>query len=369
MNHNQNPQNQKNLKETRNRDQKNSKATPNESQIKKRANAWRDMFSSFNKIMRYVFFFYIILLIPQIIDIIGIEKHLREQGKPLIQYWEFIFIIPGFFVSLLIFETVKKISKPFILQNWLEHKRIKETPKQRLNRVQTFFNTIVYYTLAVGINYYLIMSYSPRYMPRLLAGELNILDFFEQWGEIPEFPVRVFFMISIGHHFERTYQHIFKNVKGNNFWIMILHHIVTINLMLSCYFGRLFMYGIPVLFIHDIGDIFVGYVKVVREIKQWKHLVIPVFVVLFLIWIYTRTVIFAWEIFFPTFFFIFSERTFYFYYTHSFAIFGMAILFVLNQYWAFGMANSAFLKVFKKSGDALHFEGETVDINSEKKKH
>ena len=251
----------------------------------------------------------------------------------------------------------------------LEHSRINETPEQRLNRVQTFFNTIFYYSFAVSINYYLIITYSPRYMPRFLNGELKIRTFLDIWGEMPEQPVRVFFMLSVGHHVERTYQHIRHNIKGNNFWIMILHHVVTINLMLCCYLNRHFLYGIPVLFIHDIGDIFVGWVKVVREIRQWKNLVIPVFVVLFIIWVYTRIFIFVYELMYPTL----TELIFMappdFMMNHIFGIFGLLILLVMNSYWAFGMANSAYQKVFKKSGDALHFEGETVDIDAEKKKN
>ena len=338
-----------------------------EARITKSVNKWRDLFTSFDQMMKFIFVIYLVLIILMANNAIAIETYFVGKGMSAINFYEFLLIIPGIAISFTIFWLVKWSTKAFILRNQLNHSRIKETQEERLNRVQTFFNTVVYYTLSVSINYYLIMTYSPRYMPRFLNGDLKIETFLSTWGEIPEQPVRVFFMISIGHHIERTYQHVRHNLKGNNFWVMILHHVLTINLMLCCYLNRHFVYGIPVLFIHDIGDIFVGWVKLVREIKQWKHLAVPIFVALILIWIYTRIFIFVTELLYPTFTDLIFQFAPDFLINHLFALLGLLILLVMNCYWAFGIANSGYQKVFKKNGDAIHFEGETVDFESEKK--
>lgn len=341
--------------------------TQREARIKQSSNKWRDRFGSVDQIMKFVFIIYLGLVVVLAKNALAIEGYFLQRGAVPTDFTEFFFIIPGMIISFTIFKLVKWASKDFILRNLVEHSRIKETPDERLNRVQSFFNTIVYYTLAVTINYSIIMTYTPSYMPRFLGGNLKIDNFLAIWGEVPARPVRIFFVLSIGHHFERTYQHIRHNLKGNNFWIMILHHVITINLMFCAFLNRHLIYGISILFLHDIGDILVGWVKVVREIRHWKHLVIPVFLVLFVVWVYTRNFIFGYEILYPTITQLSLSAPTNYLQNQIFGIGGLLILFFMNVYWAFGMANSAYQKVFKKSGDALHFEGETVDIDAEKK--
>lgn len=363
-------------KDTKNRNPKSQKQSPNsldqdekkiDEILQKKSDKATSMFTSFDKIMRAIFVVYFIMIVMMIRNIINIEQYFIETGKEPTNFKEFWLIIPGFFVSLFIWEGVRYLTRDFVIKYKIEHNRISETPEGRIRRIQSAINSIVFYTLSVGINYYLIVKHAPKYMPVTLGGKLDINSYPETWPAVVSTPVRLFFVISIGHHFERTYQHVVNNIKGNNFWIMIVHHIVTINLMICCYCNRQFLFGIPILFLHDIGDIFVGIVRIVREIKFLKFLTIPLFFTLFLVWVFTRIYIYGFEILFvfamDGLFRLPSE----FYVNQWVATFGMCILMFLNVYWTFGMIVSGYQKLVAKTGDAMHFEGETVDRKFERR--
>lgn len=335
--------------------------------LQKQSDKATHWFSSFDKIMRFIFGIYIIMIMLMIRNIISIEHYFLSLNLPATNFKEFLLIIPGFFISLFIWEAIRYFTRGFIIKYKIEHNRIKETKEGRIRRVQAAFNSIIYYSICVGINYFLIITYAPDYMPVTLGGSLNIDAYPEIWPTYVCDPVRIFFVLSIGHHFERTYQHIANNLKGNNFWIMIVHHIVTITLMVCCYCNRQFLFGIPILFLHDIGDIFVGIMRLVREITFLKFLTIPCFFSLFVVWVFTRVYIFGTEIFFDFSTSGVFKMTDDFVVNQYFAVGGMAILMFLNVYWTFGMIVSGYQKLVVKTGEAMHFEGETVDRKAERR--
>ena len=136
---------------------------------------------------------------------------------------------------------------------------------------------------------------------------------------------------------------------------MLLHHYLTIILMLNCFAHRQYLFGIPILLIHDLTDTFVNVMRIVREIQGWDFLVLPVYGFFVSVWIFTRNIIFNVELVHP----LFTDQIFKFIrdkrYNHLFATFGVFVLMMLNTYWIIGILYSGFRKIFKGDG-RLHLE-------------
>lgn len=128
--------------------------------------------------------------------------------------------------------------------------------------------------------------------------------------------------------------------------------------MLNCFAHRQYVFGIPVLILHDFSDCFVNLIRIVREFKGWEPIVLPVFFVFVSVWIYTRNFIFNLEIVYP----LFTDQVFKFWkqgrMNHMFATAGLFILMILNSFWLFGFLASAFNKIFKGKDKYVHEETE-----------
>ena len=222
------------------------------------------------------------------------------------------------------------------------------------------FYSIIYCTCSSCIFFYIIQKYQPDHLPKFFGGTLNIHSFISIWPKNVDYHLRYFFIISVGHHLERTYNLLFKKSKKKDFWTMLLHHVLTMNLMIMCFGHRQFLYGIPILLIHDITDIFLNIMRVSREIKPWKFMVLPLYFLCLISWFITRNGIFNFEIVIPlfksSFLSVLRNRQ----YNHIFASLGVFILMILNTYWFLAIGYAGYKKVFKNIDESSH-EGE-VDI-------
>ena len=324
-------------------------------------------FYTFENLYKWTFFVYIILIGIMIKELINIENYYEANGFERSDMREYFFVFLGIFISSGIFEIIKFSLTSFARNNMTKISKRIETKDQKVVRIINMFNSITYYTFATVINFIIIRKYAPDHLPTNFGGTLDVTQFRENWPKSVAFPVRVFFMISIGHHIERTLEHLKNHRDAKNFWIMILHHVLTINLMVNCFGHREFLFGIPVLMIHDITDIAVGMTRVVREIEQWIKFTIPCYLVLLSLWFYTRNYVFNFEIVYP----LLTEEMFKFYnhgdVNHMFATLGLTILMFLNTYWLWGALYSGYVKIFLKKEDLAHFEGEKMISDSKQK--
>ena len=324
-------------------------------------------FNQVDKVYKVLFFLYIIGMIILVRKMSNIDGYFKRNGYGSTNFWELLLIVPGVIITWSLFQIIKKLSRGFILRNKSKHSRMSESEEDRVHRIQTQFNGIVYYSLSVGINWYLIHKYSIRYLPMMMGGELDITTYYSNWPEIPALPVRYFFMLSIGHHVERTIDHLTHGRNSKSFWLMMFHHMITINMMFCSFCNRQYLFGIPILLLHDMGDIFVALLRVVREIEVWKSLKVPFFINLVISWIITRMIIFNYEIVYPMLtrevFIVGGEYR----NIHLFGFLGVTLLVVMNTYWLYGMLEAGYRKLVKNAGEAFALEGEVVDIESEKK--
>jgi TLC domain len=76
-----------------------------------------------------------------------------------------------------------------------------------------------------------------------------------------------FYMIKLGHHFHNFLEHTIMKLAESDWIEMTLHHILTIGVMFYSYYFNMYDVGVPVLLIHDIGDLFMNFGKFIRNMK------------------------------------------------------------------------------------------------------
>jgi hypothetical protein len=117
--------------------------------------------------------------------------------------------------------------------------------------------------------------------------------------------------------------------------------------MINCFLHRQYICGIPILLIHDLTDIFVNLIRIVREIKKWVWLTLPVYALFLLVWITFRNVLFNTDLVYPLFRYELIKSINMGQRNHLIAFCGVFILMGLNTFWLQGMLYSGYLKIFK----------------------
>jgi hypothetical protein len=335
---------------------------PTEKKPNKHKTAGDEVFHMFESSTKYIFFFYLILCILFIKSLFDVETVYAKLNVPLTNPKEYLLILAGGLISFLINQLTAKGFDGFIRRNMVEKNKYQESKDQHVYRIVKIIYSIIYYTLSSSINFYLIKTFQPDHLPTFFNGTLDVSRFIKDWPSQINIHVRYFFVMSIGHHIERTLDQVLHTKKYYNFWTMLLHHILTINLMVMCFGHRQFIFGIPILLIHDITDIFLNILKIVREIKFLKKYVMVGYFLCLIAWFITRNWIFNLEIVIPLFSNCIWEAFTLHAWAHLFASFGVGILMILNSYWLFALLHAGFKKIFYNIEQSVH-EGESKKNN------
>ena len=336
--------------------------------ISKNKLGWK-IISKFDDYTKYIFFVYLIFLILFFKTIFDIENYYIKSNLPKTDYREYLLILVGLIISRGLFYVTKITLSGFILRNMAPSKYV-ETKQEQVYRIILLIYSFIYYTGMSIINYYVIKNYQLDCLPRFLGGTLSVIDYLQKYPSQVHLYVRTVFLVSIGHHVERTLEQLFQAKRIQGFWTMLLHHVLTINLMIQCFAHRQYFFGIPILFIHDLTDINLKLVKIVREIKPWKPSTIPVYLCLCGVWFITRNYIFNLEIVIPLWTSVIFDFVANKMYSHIFASCGVGILMILNTYWMYCLVYSGYQKLVNNI-DGNFNEGENhakiVDIDLKKK--
>jgi hypothetical protein len=212
----------------------------------------------------------------------------------------------------------------------------------------------------------LISTYQPDILPKFFGGSLDVSLFLEKWPMNVEYPITCYMIFSIGHHLERICEHLTHSKKYQSYWTMMLHHFLTVNLILICVSHRLYIFGVPTIFVHDMTDVFLNLLKIIREVQPLKFLTIPSYLLLFFGWVITRNYIFTFEIFVPMWYYSGTKVLKLGHYAMFFKAVELTILAILNWYWLYTIGYAGFKK-FTAGIDQDYNLGE-VD-NPKKKKN
>lgn len=93
-------------------------------------------------------------------------------------------------------------------------------------------------------------------------------------------------MVSLSFYWSLLFS-VFTETKRKDFLEMVVHHIVTILLLVLSWTCNLTRGGTLVLVIHDVADIFLESAKMTKYIK-WQRTCDILFGIFTIVWIYTR---------------------------------------------------------------------------------
>jgi len=133
-----------------------------------------------------------------------------------------------------------------------------------------------------------------------------------------------FFMIT--HYLAR---HISKDTTIDSY-VMISHHVITISLIVLSFYMQLKRFGIFIMYIHDICDIFVLSLRYAGKRKFSQTIVNVLFVALVSVWTYFRLYLFSYMLLDLTHN-LFMES-----WTAWVGVLGLSLLILMNVYW-FGL--------------------------------
>lgn len=115
--------------------------------------------------------------------------------------------------------------------------------------------SLIYY-LASSIAGYLIIK-DTSYFPVWLGGNgscMNLIYTSPYFNEATT-SMKVFYILQFGKHLSRMLSHMFIRQEGN-YYEYILHHSLSIFLIVFSYLMNMWLIGILVLLLHDLSDFF-----------------------------------------------------------------------------------------------------------------
>ena len=115
-------------------------------------------------------------------------------------------------------------------------------------------------------------------------------------------------MLSLSFYWALLFS-VFEDIKRKDFLEMMIHHIITILLLVLSWTCNLVRVGTLVLVIHDCADIFLESAKMMKYIK-WQRTCDILFGIFTLTWIGTRLVMYPFWILnrYFSFLFVFQSR-------------------------------------------------------------
>ncbi|CAH1788305.1 unnamed protein product [Owenia fusiformis] len=103
-----------------------------------------------------------------------------------------------------------------------------------------------------------------------------------------------YYMVEMGFYWALVFS-LMTDIKRKDFWEMVIHHVVTIGLMVFSWAGNMVRVGTLVLCCHDAVDYFMELAKVFNYLKYQKTCD-ALFVVFTVMWFITRLCIFPFKL-------------------------------------------------------------------------
>ena len=134
-----------------------------------------------------------------------------------------------------------------------------------------------------------------NYHTPLMFGSGDQMYLFSDWPftEMPRH-LKLYYMIGLSYHFEDSVAHFFHPIQ-NDFFEMLLHHYITILLIVGSYMSSFWNIGIIVMIQMDNGDAVGGAMKAFMDISDLPFVLTNYLGILFS-WIYFRDFVYAYEI-------------------------------------------------------------------------
>lgn len=294
---------------------------------------------------------YFLLIIP---SLVRMYDFLKERNV-IVHFSEYLWTPVGVLISHLIY----RFSTTTLINAWRPNisttvVRANETPEKRIQRLGGYISSTIYYTLSwVSL---MAMTHDTKFCPPEFGGHLDITKSLSMWPYEVSYPIRLYYMLTLGHHIERLIHELVHNRKTTSFNTMTFHHVVTIMLIFLSFYCRHLMFGIPVLLTHDFNDIFLESSRFLRESK-YPNVASVLFLIMMVSWFYTRLWVYSKHILYGLVYnaLNLTEFTRQFFFMQVFFIPALIGLFILNCFWFFQITR-VFLWRFIKKDKCLPME-------------
>jgi hypothetical protein len=140
----------------------------------------------------------------------------------------------------------------------------------------------------VMLGYYVLKDLD--FLPPCLGGSGDFDNLYFQWSTWtkPKNFDLLFFIMS-GYHIEALASQIFKE-RSNDYIEMMLHHVVTLNLIIISYLTHFDKFGVLLIWLHNISDIFASSSRSLGY--SFSIATVISYILLMSTWFYTRVYVF-----------------------------------------------------------------------------
>ncbi|CAI2373179.1 unnamed protein product [Moneuplotes crassus] len=253
-----------------------------------------------------------------------------------------------------LFTVIKRICK-HLMTPYFEGKLSKKyngnALKLKVYKSTRNFFKIFYFTFITLFGFYVLNG--TNYQTKSMFGNGDIRYLYSDWPyqEMPRH-LKLYYLIGLSYHAEDTIAHFFHPIQ-NDFFEMLLHHYITLMLVLGSYMTSFWNIGLIVMIQMDNGDAIGSACKAFMDFVPVPVVLINYLMILFS-WIYFRDIIFAIETFWQGCLFgqvlINGETSF-----HIYSIILLMGLILLNLYWTF---------LFFRMGYRFISKGEVKDLQN-----
>ena len=135
----------------------------------------------------------------------------------------------------------------------------------------------IFYTCMVAFGFY-VYSDTPYHSKFMFgSGDMMVLDSDWPYNQPPRL-MKVYYMMGISYH-SSDMIHLFLKSAQKDFFEMLLHHYISIMLIIGSYMTNFWNSGINVMLQMDSGEIFVGLLRSFNDV--WPtFILVPLFVCL-----------------------------------------------------------------------------------------
>lgn len=261
------------------------------------------------------------------------------------------------------------------LCQWLTHRYTKdffrnkfsykfegEALNQRIFKAtKSLFKAVFYF----GIFFFGLYVYSDtNYMSHMMFGSGNMMYLDSDWpfGRQPNY-LKFYYMLGISYH-TSDMVHLFLNSAQKDFFEMLLHHYITIMLIIGSYMTNFWNSGINVMIQMDAAECFVGVLRAFNDIlPNW--LIGIIFFFCNWCWVYFRLIVYTYEVIIQGS--MIGRWRFDYNTNHQTTMqILLMILLALNAYWQFLFLNMFYRLIFKGENKDIQNPVEDVDKDNSK---
>ena len=269
----------------------------------------------------------------------GISQNLKEL----------FIVIPGFLFSFLLYNRISNFLTPVLRKTLITpNTRENETQEARIKRIVTYISGFTFYSLSFCTSFY--ATYKEGILPKVYGGNFDFAKNLESWPDRSRSFLKIIHLISYGHHLERLVNLFWSELESQAFYVMFLHHIMTVGLIAFAYHFENFSVAVIILMMNDQADIILNIGRVFREFAMKKTSAVCYFL-LITSWIQTRILGLPIELILPLTRMFKPENTFIkpLQKVYIFPISKMFCLFFLNIFWFSQMIRYFIVTVIKKN--------------------